>query len=379
MKILFNDLASQWKEIKDNCAPSLEKLLDSGMYIGGEALEEFEEAFACYTGRKYAAGVSNGTDGLKLAIQSFEFYKDSTDVIMPANGYIADVLGVAHQTQGNFDISLIDCDNFFQLDLDKVEKHLKRWRKKYNNCIILAVHLYGHPVHIQKLKCLADKYNCKIVEDASQAHGALSDDEMVGSYADLCVYSLYPGKNLGAMGDAGIITTDNPDYYKKICELRNYGSPKKYHNNDIGWNNRLDPIQAVFLKHKLPHLDRWNLKRKEIANKYAEGINSSYVVTPKNAPHVTRNSYHIYPLLVDEREAIQNHLNERKVPTLIHYPIPPYKSAPFEGLKDRAEYFSGPPTNTDEFADKLLSLPMHPFLSNAQVEHIINAINSFRS
>jgi len=313
MKILFNDLASQWREIKEECTPSLEKLLESGMYIGGAALEEFEEAFASYTGRKYAAGVSSGTDGLKLAIQAFEFYGSSTDVIMPANTYIADVLAVAHQPKGNFNITLIDCNEFFQIDLTQTEKYLANSRDKYDNCILLPVHLYGHPTDMQRAKSLADKYNCKILEDASQSHGASTRGEMVGTYADICVYSLYPGKNLGAMGDAGIITTDNPLYYQRICGLRNYGSHKKYHNSDIGWNNRLDPLQSVFLKHKLPHLDKWNLKKIEVAKKYSNQIKTPQITTPKNDLHVTRNVYHIYPLLVDERVALQAYLTERGV------------------------------------------------------------------
>ena len=279
MKILFNDLPAQWEEIKEKCSHSVDELLKSGSYIGGAFLEGFEKSFAAYSGRQYAIGVSNGTDALKLGIQAFEFYDSTTDVIIPANTYIADALAVAHQPKGNFNITLIDCDDFYQLDLKRTEQYLSASRAQFDNCILLPVHLYGHPTDMQTVKSLAQKYDCKIIEDASQAHGARSRDEMVGTHADLCAYSLYPGKSLGAIGDAGIITTDSNTYHQKICELRNYGSPKKYHNNDIGWNNRLDPLQAVFLNHKLPHLDKWNIKKGEIAKKYSTQITSPFITT----------------------------------------------------------------------------------------------------
>tara|TARA_Y100000361_G_scaffold4831_1_gene4194 strand:- start:81 stop:1199 length:1119 start_codon:yes stop_codon:yes gene_type:complete len=372
MKILFNDLPSQWREIKDKCSPAIEKLLQSGAYIGGEALEGFEKSFSAYTGKKYAAGISNGTDALKLAVQAFEFYDTTTNVIIPANTYIADALAVAHQPKGNFEITLIDCDEFFQLDLKATEEHLISSRERYDNCIIMPVHLYGHPVNMRIVKSLADKYDCRIIEDASQAHGARSQDEMVGTHGDICAYSLYPGKSLGAMGDAGIVTTNNENYYHKICELRNYGSPQKYHNNDIGWNNRLDPLQAVFLNHKLVHLDKWNLKKGEIAAEYSRGIDSPWITTPTNDTHVSRNVYHIYPILTNRREELQTHLSDQGVPTIIHYPIPIQKSEPFKHLNER------PNPLTCEKAEKVLSLPMHPYLRPEEVEHIITAINKFQ-
>jgi len=225
---------------------------------------------------------------------------------------------------------------------------------------------------MQAVKALAAKYNCKIIEDASQAHGARSRDEMVGTHADICAYSLYPGKSLGAMGDAGIITTDNSDLYRKICELRNYGSHKKYYNNDIGWNNRLDPLQAVFLNHKLPHLDKWNLKKGEIAQKYSTQITSPLITTPVDDAHVSRNVYHIYPILTDRRDELQSYLTDRGIPTIIHYPIPIQKSEPFKHLRT----YSNP--STRDKAHKLLSLPMHPYLQDEEIEHIITTVNEFK-
>ena len=372
MKILFNDLPAQWAEIKEKCSPAVEELLGSGSYIGGPFLERFETSFASYTGRKYAVGVSNGTDALKLAIQAFEFYGSTTDVIIPANTYIADALAVSHQPKGKFNITLIDCDDLFQLDLKKTEQYLSTSRETYDNCILLPVHLYGHPTDMQAVKSLSRKYHCKIIEDASQSHGARSRDEMVGTHSDMCAYSLYPGKSLGAMGDAGIITTDNTDHHRKICELRNYGSHKKYYNNDLGWNNRLDPLQAVFLNHKLPHLDKWNVKKGEIAKKYSTQITSPFVTTPVNDVHVSRNVYHIYPILTDRRDELQSYLLDREIPTIIHYPIPIQKSEPFKHLDS--------PSNpiTCGRAQKLLSLPMHPYLENEEIEYITTTINEFK-
>jgi len=371
MKIKFVDLLSQWNEIKNEVYINLDSFFESSEYIFGPYLKTFEDNFSKWSGRKYSIGVSNATDGLKLAIQSFNFYNTKTDVIMPANGYIADALAVDYQTRGEFDISLIDHDDYFQMDLNLLIEHLDNNRQFYDNCIILPIHLYGHPTNMKKLYEISQKYNCKIIEDASHAHGAITNGEMIGKYADMTVYSLYPGKNLGAIGDAGIITTDSEIYNERLNSLRNYGSFKKYHYNDIGWNNRMDSIQSLFLNEKLKKLDGWNIKKQSISKKY-NSLLEGVVEIPKLDAHVGLHVYHIYCIMVDDRENLQRFLESMGITTMIHYPIPISESKPFNYLKDK---FHNKKTNIN--CNRILSLPMHQYLNDSEIEYICNNIKIF--
>jgi dTDP-4-amino-4,6-dideoxygalactose transaminase len=376
MKILFNDLGKQWLEIKDSAMESLKDFFDSGFYIDGKYLHLFEDNFAKYTKSKYALGVSNGTDALKLAIQAFEF-KDNVDVIIPANTYIADILAIEHQPKNiniNFNTTLIDCDDYYQLDLNLLEIYLKNNRHKYKNCLIIAVHLYGHPIDMIKLEKIAKEFDCKILEDASQAHGAFQNNEMIGKRSDITAYSCYPGKNLGAIGDAGIITTNDDNLYDKIKHIRNFGSSKKYHYEYIGHNNRLDPIQAIFLNEKLNLLDTWNEKRLHVANLYnnlLDGIEQ--VIVPKTANYVNKHVQHVYCLRVMDRENLQKHLNNFNIPTIIHYPIPIQLTKPFMHLNEKFKNNH----NTLNWCNNLLSLPMHQYMERDEIYFISNAIKSF--
>lgn len=183
----FLDLSAQWNEIKEDVYKNLDSFFESSAYVMGPYLERFENNFSEWSGRKHSIGVSNGTDGLKLAIQAFEFYDTTTDVVLPANGYIADVLAVKSQLKGKYNISLVDHDDYFQMDLDLLKDHLECNRHLYDNCIILPIHMYGHPTNIKRLYEISQKYNCKIIEDASHAHGAVTNGEMIGKYADMTV------------------------------------------------------------------------------------------------------------------------------------------------------------------------------------------------
>jgi dTDP-4-amino-4,6-dideoxygalactose transaminase len=370
MNIKFNDLTKQWHEIKEEVMPELDSFFESSAYICGPYLERFEKEFSEWTGRKYSVGVSNGTDGLKLAIQSFNFYDGKTDVIMPANTFIADPFAVSHQVKGDYHITLIDHDDYYQMDLQLLEEYLSSNRERYDNCIVIPVHLYGHPTNMKKLNEITSKYNCKIIEDASQAHGAITNGEMVGKYADMTVYSLYPGKNLGAIGDAGIVTTDNEEYKNRLVSLRNYGSPQKYHHDDIGWNHRMDPIQAVILSAKLKHLDKWNKMKQPIAKKYNELL-SDIVITPKIDNHVDLHVYHIYCIVVEDRENLQKFLLSKGIQNGIHYPIPIKDTAPYRYLvNDKTP-------NTQYNSDKILSLPMHPWIQETEIDYVCSSIKQY--
>lgn len=371
MDIKFLDLKSQWHEIREDVYTRLDSFFESSSYIFGPYLKEFENNFSNWSGRKYSIGVSNGTDGLKLAIQAFGFYHTTTDVVLPSNGYIADALAVHSQTRGKFNISLVDHDNYFQMDLNLLVDHLDSNRHLYDNCIILPIHMYGHPTNMKRMYEIAQKYNCKIIEDASHAHGAVTNGEMIGKYADMTVYSLYPGKNLGAIGDAGIVTTDNEIYYERLNSLRNYGSSKKYYYDDIGWNHRMDPIQALFLNEKLKKLDEWNIRKQSIVEKY-NSLLGDVVETPKLDSHVNLHVYHIYCIVVDDRERLQEFLASKNIPTIIHWPVPIPESTPFNYLRDR---FDTPKTNIN--SSRILSLPMHQYLNDSEIEYICNNIKTF--
>ena len=368
-QIKFNDLSRQWEDIEESCMDSLLDMLRSGWYIGGPYLDKFEKSFAEYTGRKHAIGVSNGTDGLKLAIQSMNL-EGKTNVIMAANTYIADIIAVYHQVRGDFEVTLLDHDDYFLLDLNHLENHLDQNRDKYDNVVIMAVHLYGQPIDMIKLESISDKYDCRVLEDASQSHGAMYDDEMVGTRSEMCVYSLYPGKSLGAIGDAGIVTTDNEEHANSLKSLRNYGSNVKYHYDDIGWNNRMDPLQAIFLDEKLRLLDGWNEKKNKIAEMYTEHLGTC-VETPKVASHVDLHVYHIYAILCEDRENLQKFLNDRGIPTVIHYPIPIHMTKPYRHMT------CNDCEKTMHNADRLLSLPMHPYLSEDDVKFVCDSILEF--
>ena len=212
---MFNDLGAQWSQIELSALPKVIDLLRSGQYVGGKKIEEFEKHFSEYTGTRYTVGTSNGTDALKLSLQALQL-SGTVDVVMSANTFIADAFAVSYQKNAEYSISLIDHDDYYQLDCDLLESHLLASRHKFDHCVIMAVHLYGHPVNMKRVTELSKKYGCFVIEDASQAHGARCFGSHVGNFSDMCAYSLYPGKNLGAAGDAGAITCTDESYRDRL-------------------------------------------------------------------------------------------------------------------------------------------------------------------
>ena len=371
MEIKFNDLSKQWDIIKEDANPRLEALFKKSDFIGGAAVEEFEKNFAQYCGTKYAAGVSNGTDALKLSLAAFET-RSPCGVIIPANTFVATALPTTYLNDMTYDLILIDCDKYYQIDVELLELYLKKNRKKWKSCVIIPVHLYGHPSNMKRILEIAEDFDCMILEDSSQAHGAMVLNKKVGGIGDISAFSLYPGKNLGAAGDAGVITTNNEELCDKIKSIRNYGSTVKYHYDYIGWNNRLDTIQAIIVNEKLKYLDDWNDVRIEIAKKYNELFElNDMITTPKVAPYVDKHIYHIYAIRVKERDKIQKYLNDNNIPNIIHYPIPIEKTKIFKYL----EHFGS--KRTKQYANELLSLPMHPFLKDEEIEYIVSKVNAY--
>jgi dTDP-4-amino-4,6-dideoxygalactose transaminase len=365
----FNDLSMQWDAIETSALPKIVEVLKTGNFILGSPVGIFEKSFAEWNGNKYAVGVANGTDALKICVAALDL-KGSSKFYVPANTYIATLLGVVFSLVQDYDYELIDCDQHFQIDCDRLELALQRDTGKYANLIVMPVHLYGHSCDMERLMQMKERYGFKVVEDCSQAHGTLTgESKRVGTYGDISAFSLYPGKNLGAAGDAGIITTDNQDLFNRCLYLRNLGSIVKYQHDVIGWNSRLDTVQAVILSEKLKHLDSWNAARNRVANEFDSRIRNSKVSLPRTAKYCAYHTYHIYAVLVDDRDGFMKHLSNYGVPTLIHYPVPIEKTKAFCSSVNNK--------STIAYADKLVSLPMHPFLSNSEIDTIINAINSF--
>ena len=368
---MFNDLSKQWDVIKKDVVPRLDLLFEKSDFIGGKAIAEFEENFAKYCGTKYAVGVSNGTDALKLSLAALKI-ESPCGIIIPANTFIATALAVTYLSDIKYELILIDCNEYYQIDENLLELCLKNNRKKWKSCVIIPVHLYGHPSNMEQILEIAEEFDCFILEDSSQAHGAMVSNKKVGGFGVISAFSLYPGKNLGAAGDAGVITTYNEELYEKIKSLRNYGSSVKYHYDHKGWNNRLDTIQAIIVDEKLKHLDKWNDMRIKIAKQLDDLlIDNINVITPKTAPYVNKQVYHIYAIRVKERDRFQKYLTKNSIPTVIHYPIPIEKVKPFKHL----EHFNN--KRTLEYANKLISLPMHPFLKEEEIRHITSKINAF--
>ena len=373
MEIAFNNLNAQWQIIKDKVMPQIEQLFERSNFILGDAVGEFEDMFKSYSECEYAVGVSNGTDALKLATQALtERY--STLVLIPANTFVATIIGI-EQALPRADFILVDCDDSFQMNLDDLHKIIKANRNFYSEAIIVPVHLYGYMCNMNRLMDIADEYDCLVLEDASQAHGAQWDGQPAGSFGDVAAFSLYPGKNLGAAGDAGIVTTNRQDVYEKLIRLRNVGSVEKYVHEIRGGNHRLDTLQAIILKEKMPYIEDWNASRRLIVHSYQgcgsdRGIDNELVRLPMT-PDGCCPVHHVYPVMVDDRESFTNHLDEHGIQWGLHYPtcieeMPMYK------------HLIGPNKQALEFSSQMVSLPIHPFMSEEEVAYVCDAINKYK-
>jgi dTDP-4-amino-4,6-dideoxygalactose transaminase len=368
----FNDLGKQWKTIREVVLEKIDKVGQEGSYINGKSVSEFEQQFAEYFDSKYAIGVSNGTDGLKLALQTYDLGSGDL-VIMPANTFIADYLAVKNLPSDKPKIALVDQNEYFTIDVDSLESFLEKWRPLYGKVVVIPVHLYGQSCDMDKILELSKKYNFSILEDCSQSHETRYKGNHLGSYGDMAVYSLYPGKNLGAAGDAGIITTNSEELNVRLRSLRNYGSKVKYYYDELGNNHRLDSMQAIVLSEKLKHLNSWTITKNKIVTRFLNEMSNSKVTLPKLYQDCTTHSYHIFCVMVDDRQSFEKHMASNGITTIIHYPIPIHKTSIFDSSMDIV-YSS---KITDEWADKIVSLPIHPFLTTDEIDLIINSVNSF--
>lgn len=361
--IPYCDLSKGNRQYRDAIDSAVNRVLNSGCYLLGNELKAFENQFAGYCGTKYAVGVANGLDALNLIIKAFNFGQGD-EIIVPANTYIASILAIsANQCTP----VLVEPDiSTLLIDTQKIEEKITTRTKA-----ILVVHLYGRAVNMDKIWKLADRYNLKIIEDAAQAHGAVFNKRRVGSLGDAAGFSFYPGKNLGALGDGGMVTTNDASLCEKLKALRNYGSNKKYVNLYKGTNSRLDEIQAAILSVKLPFLDFENEIRRQHAEFYIQSINNKKVTLPMMPENPKEHVWHIFPVLVDRREKLQSYLTAKGIQTLIHYPIPPHKQQAY------AEWNNLSYPVTEYIHSHELSLPINPTLSDTDLTCIANAINAW--
>ena len=368
--IKFNDLSSQWREIREEVIPKIDLLGERGDYIGGKAIGDFESQFSEYTHSKHAVGISNGTDALKIGFQLFDLNSDDA-VIIPANTFIADYLALKNCPIDQPSVFLVDHDENFTINIHDLRSLLEKIRSSFNKVVVVPVHLYGHSCNMEELRKIKGEFDLLMMEDCSQSHGTKYDGVHVGNLGEISVYSLYPGKNLGALGDAGILTTNDVNFYNRARSLRNYGSSVKYYYDELGHNHRLDTLQAIVLSEKLKYLNSWTEKKRSIAQRYLDEIKNPRVHLPVIDPRCY-HSYHIFCVAVDDRKSFIDHLESRGIPVIIHYPVPIHDTSIFK--KTDTLYSS---QKTDFYKDRIASIPIHPYLSEDEIGIIIKSINTW--
>lgn len=365
--IKFLDLKKINERHRKEFQEAINKVLDSGWYILGEQVECFEKEFAEYVGTSYCIGVGSGLDALTLILEGYKelgLLSTGDEVIVPANTFIATILAVikAGLTPVPVDVN----ENTFNLNPELIEKKFSSKTKA-----IIAVHLYGRVADMSRIKEIADKYNLLVIEDAAQAHGAMLDGLKSGNLSDAAAFSFYPGKNLGALGDGGAITTNNQNLAEVIASLRNYGSSKKYIHEYIGTNSRLDELQATILRVKLKYLDQDNDKRRQIASFYIENIKNKFVRLPKIPENTMSHVWHLFVVRVTNRDLFMEFMKNNGIQTQIHYPVPPFKQ---NALKN---YSSDNCPVAEKLHKEVVSLPISPVLTENEYKKIAEITSLF--
>jgi dTDP-4-amino-4,6-dideoxygalactose transaminase len=365
MNIPFVSFNTINEKIREEIMLSFENFFDKGWYILGDQVKSFESSYAKFNNVKYCVGVSNGLDALHIALRTLKV-GEGDEVIIPSNTYIATALAVSYV--GGRPVFVEPDVHTYNLDPTRIEAAITPRTKA-----IIPVHLYGQACEMEAIMNIAKKYNLYVIEDNAQAQGAEYNNILTGSWGNINGTSFYPGKNLGALGDAGAITTNDPDLALLASSLRNYGSQQKYYNEIIGFNMRLDECQAGFLSVKLKYLDQWTKQRQQIANWYNEGLKDVYeIILPKVADGAT-HVYHLYVIRSKKRNHLQNHLTKSGIGTLIHYPIPPHMQKAYVNLKLKKGDFP----IAEELADTCLSLPIWPGMVKEDVDYVVNRIKDF--
>lgn len=360
--IAYSDLRLIHRQIRSELDEAYCRVMDRGWFIAGNELEKFEQEFASYCGTKYCIGVGNGLDALHIILRAYEI-GEGDEVIVPANTFIATALAVSYA--GALPV-FVDCDRkTYNIDPALIEKRITKRTKA-----IIAVHLYGRVANMQSIQEIADKYGLKLIEDAAQAHGAEFNGKRVGSLGDAAGFSFYPGKNLGAFGDAGAITTNDSELAKRVYMLRSYGSCEKYHHEVQGYNSRLDELQAAFLRVKLRYLDGWTEARRKIAEYYLKNIDCKNVRLPYTDIKKS-NVWHIFPIMVQNKENLQEYLSQKGIQTQNHYPIPVHLQKAYKELG----YQKGMFPFAEEYAQKEVSLPLWVGMTQEEMQEVVSCVN----
>jgi dTDP-4-amino-4,6-dideoxygalactose transaminase len=365
-QVPFVDLAAQYRTIAAEINQATSKVIQEADFILGREVNLFEEEFAAFCEAQYAVGVDSGTSALELALRAYEI-GPGDEVITAANSFIASALAVSHA--GAIPI-LVDVDpSTHTIDVTGIERAITSRTKA-----ILPVHLYGHPAHMDPIRQLADQHGLMVIEDACQAHGARYKGKRVGSLGHAAAFSFYPGKNLGAYGDGGMVVTNDRNIAKRVEMLRNYGQKEKYHHQFRGYNRRLDTLQAAVLRVKLKYLEKWNAARRWNADLYHQFLEGSGVTTPGEAGGA-ESVWHLYVILTEQRDALREHLVSRGISAGIHYPIPIHLQPAYRDLG----YQRGDFPVTEACAQQVLSLPMYAELTPELIGYVAKSIVTFLS
>jgi len=362
--IFYEDLQQVNQSFKQALHAQAISVIDSGWYILGQQVQQFETAFAQYCAVSHCIGVANGLDAITLALMALDLPKNS-EVLVASNAYIACVLGIVRA--GLKPVLVEPDDHTYNLDPHAVERHITSKTKA-----ILAVHLYGQMADMPAIMAMAKQYGLSVIEDAAQAHGASIHGKKAGSWGDMAAFSFYPTKNLGCLGDGGAVTTNHPLWAERLCALRNYGSEQKYHNRYMGMNSRLDEMQAAFLSIKLPHLDALNAHKQKLAALYDQHLNANQYQKPMIQTG-WQSVYHIYPICHPERDRLQSYLLEQGIKTEIHYPVPPHKQQGYQALFSRQQF-----PISEQLHQTILSLPISSAHSEDDIMQVCQALEHFR-
>ena len=361
--IEYENLKLANKPFADEYKEAIARVIDKGWFILGEELEKFEEEFARFCGSKYCIGVANGLEALTLAIKAYTF-PEKSEIIVPSNTYIATILAIINA--GHIPVLVEPDIRTYNINPSLIEEKITN-----RTVALLPVHLYGRPADMPDIISIAKKHNLVVIEDAAQSHGAMIGNTRIGNIGDATCFSFYPTKNLGAIGDAGAVTTNNEELARNIRRLRNYGSEKKYFNEIVGENSRLDEIQAACLRIKLRHLDEINNHKNELASIYYRELCNTQYILPYSTEGI-KHVYHIFNIRYKDRDRLKDFLNKKGIRTEIHYPISPNKQKALNYLYSNQSY-----PISEEIHNTTLSLPISFIHKSIDIEEVCCALKEF--
>jgi dTDP-4-amino-4,6-dideoxygalactose transaminase len=362
MKVPFIDLQAPQQELKTELEAAFSRVLDSGWYICGQELETFESQFAEYCGVSHCVGVGNGLDAIHLLLEAYGI-GPGDEVIVPSNTFIATWLAITRT--GAIPVAVEPDSRTYNIDPEAIVAAITSRSKA-----VIAVHLYGQPADMDPIRRIAEHHKLVVIEDAAQSHGARYYNRPTGSLGHAAATSFYPGKNLGALGDGGAVLTSDPIISDKVRKLRNYGSKIKYQHDELGYNSRLDELQAALLSVKLTKLDVWNNMRSEIALRYSKGICHPEITLPY-VPEWANSVWHLFVIRTGRREELQKYLKERQIATMIHYPIPPH----LQKCYNESQTYNLP--LAEQLSAETLSLPIFPLMKDKEVDFVISMVNEW--